>query len=156
MQADPAFFPPLAYSPTWAWTGGALLALVLAWYVFVFTATRKPRRPAAGGHTVALTDPSGLKAAYVQRIDDVEREAAAGTISARAAHQAISLLLRSFVRDASGVDASRMTRDDLERHPLPAAAAAIGAIYPGEFGPEPLPPVTATAAGAREAVRTWT
>lgn len=154
MQGDPGFHGPLPYSPMWLWAGLGLLLLVAAWYIFVFTSTRQPRQDTARV-TAPLTDLPALKAAYLQRISDVEHNAAAGSLAARAAHQEISLLLRRFVRDATGVDAPRMTHADLAEHPLPAAAAAISALYPGEFGPEPLPAVAASAATAREAVRSW-
>ena len=155
VQGDPGFYAPLQYSPLWTWAGAALLALVAGWCVFVVAATR--RRPLETAVLrPALTDLPALKAAYLQRIDDAESRAAAGHLSLRAAHQEISLLLRSFVRDATGVDALRMTRDDLERHPLPSTAAAVGTLYSGEFGPEPLPSAAAAAAHAREVVGTWT
>jgi len=158
VQADPGFFAPLQYSPAWAWCGAALLALVAGWYVFVLTTTRTARRPEPAGRAQersALTDLPGLKAAYLQRIHDVEQAAAAGMLDARPAHQEISLLLRGFVRDATGVDATRMTHQDLARHPLPAAADAVQELYPAEFGPGPLPSVAASAARASAAVRAW-
>jgi hypothetical protein len=154
VQADPAFYGPLQYSPVWMWAGAALLALVAAWYAAIFASTRRPRDTAVR-RPAALTDLPALKNAYLERLDDLEREAAAGRLSLRAAHQEISLLLRSFVRDVTGVDALRMTRQDLERHPLPAAAAVVGILYPAEFGMEPLPPVAVSAASARNAVSTW-
>lgn len=155
MQADPGFYAPLQYSPLWTWAGAALLALVAGWYVFIAAATRRRPLETAARRPAALTDLPALKAAYLQRIDDAESRAAAGHLSLRATHQEISLLLRSFIRDATGVDALRMTRDDLERHPLPSAAAAVGTLYPGEFGPEPLPSASAAAAHARQVVGTW-
>jgi hypothetical protein len=154
VQVDPGFHGPLPYSPVWLWAGLGLLFLVAAWYIFVFTSTRQPRQDTAD----VAAPPTGLpalKAAYLQRISDVERNAAVGNLAARSAHQEISLLLRRFVRDATGVDAPRMTHADLADHPLPAAAAAIAALYPGEFGPGPLPAVDDSAAAAREAVRSW-
>ncbi|MBT2568221.1 hypothetical protein J7I84_17275 [Arthrobacter sp. ISL-85] len=154
MPADPAFYGPLQYSPLWMWCGAALLALVAGWYVFVLATTRPAMRSNPGPRP-ALTQLPALKAAYLQRMRDVEREAAAGNLDARAAHQEISLLLRGFVRDATGVDATRMTHQDLARHPLPAAADVIEALYPAEFGPGPLPSVTASAAKAFQAVRAW-
>ncbi|MHC6594713.1 hypothetical protein [Arthrobacter sp. C152] len=154
MPADPAYYGPLPYSPLWLWCGAALLVLVAGWFAYVFAATRPDPRQARS--RAALTDLPALKAAYLQRITDVEGDAAAGRLTARAAHQEISLLLRGFVRDATGVDATRMTHQDLARHPLPAAAAAVAALYPAEFGPDPLPHVGASAARACEAVRSWT
>ncbi|MDQ0768876.1 hypothetical protein QF031_001625 [Pseudarthrobacter defluvii] len=158
MQADPGFFGPLQYSPGWVWCGAALLALVAGWYVYVLATTRTATRPASGSSgpdRAALTDLPALKAAYLQRIHDAEHAAAAGSLDARHAHQEISLLLRAFVRDATGVDATRMTHQDLARHPLPAAADAVQALYPAEFSPGPLPSVAASAARASAAVRAW-
>lgn len=157
MQADPGLYGPLQYSPAWMWCGAALLALVVGWYIFVLATTGPAGRskPGSAGSRSALTDLPALKAAYLQRIHDVDREVAAGNLAERAAHQEISLLLRGFVRDATGVDATRMTHQDLARHPLPAAADVIEALYPAEFGPGPLPSVTASAARASEAVRAW-
>jgi hypothetical protein len=154
VQADPEFLGPLGYSPLWTWAGAILVLLVAAWYAFVFASTRRPR-PGSASLPAPLTDLPALQSAYLQRIDDVEQEAAAGNISARAAHQKLSFLFRRFVRDATGVDAPRMTHADLAKHPLPRAAEAVGALYPGEFGSEPLPAVAASAATAREAVRSW-
>ncbi|WP_285245297.1 hypothetical protein [Pseudarthrobacter sp. fls2-241-R2A-127] len=155
MQADPGFYGPLPYNPAWVWCGAAILALVAGWYAYLWWSTRAAPTSLAAPTRPALTDLPALKAAYLQRIQDVDRDAAAGTLEARAAHQQISLLLRGFVRDATGVDATRMTQQDLAQHPLPAAADAVEALYPAEFGPGPLASVGASAARAAAAVRTW-
>lgn len=155
MQADPGFYGPLPYSPAWMWCGVAVLALAAGWYAYVFVNTRAVPTSRPAPARPSLTDLPALKAAYLQRIHDVDREAAAGNLGARAAHQQISMLLRGFVRDATGVDATRMTHQDLVRHPLPAAADAVEDLYPAEFGPGPLPSVGASAARASAAVRAW-
>lgn len=154
MQADQEFLGPLPYSPIWMWAGIVLLLLVVAWYVFVVASTRRPWLK-SGARPAPPTDLPALQSAYLRRIHNVEQQAAAGNISAREAHQEISLLLRRFVRDATGVDAPRMTHADLVKHPLPRAAEAVAALYPGEFGSEPLPAVASSAAVACEAVRSW-
>lgn len=155
MQADPGFYGPLPYNPEWAWCGAAILALVAGWYAYVWLSSRAAPASCPAPARPALTDLPALKAAYLQRIQDAERDAAACTLDARAAHQQISMLLRGFVRDATGVDATRMTQQDLAQHPLPAAADAVEALYPAEFGPGPLPSVGASAARASAAVRAW-
>jgi hypothetical protein len=155
VQDNTGFYAPLQYNPLWLWAGIGLLALVLAWYVFVFLSTRTRRAPAAAPR---FTPPSGihrLKEAYLLRIDAVEADAAAGRLTSRASHQELSLLVRKFVRDVTGVDAPRMTLAELDSHPLPVAANAVGRLYPGEFGAEPLPPLARSAEAARQAVRLW-
>lgn len=155
MQDKAGFYGPLQYSPLWLWAGTALLVLVLGWYGFVFLSTRKPRVPAAAPRFTPPSDIRSLKEAYLQRIDAVAADAGAGRLTARASHQELSLLVRKFTRDVTGVDAPRMTLAELDRHPLPAAADAVSRLYPGEFGAEPLPPVALSAEAARRAVRSW-
>jgi hypothetical protein len=149
------FYAPLQYSQLWLWAGIGLLCLVLGWYVFVFLSTRARRAPGAAPKFTPPSDFNRLKEAYLLRIDAVEADAAAGRLTSRASHQELSLLVRKFTRDATGVDAPRMTLAELDSHPLPAAATAVGMLYPGEFGAEPLPPLARSAETARQAVRSW-
>ncbi|HYH76385.1 MAG TPA: hypothetical protein VD841_02620 [Arthrobacter sp.] len=155
MQDNAGFYAPLQYSPLWLWAGIGLLAMVLAWYLFVFFSTRTPRGAAAAPRFTPPSDINRLKEAYLLRINAVEADAAAGRLTSRASHQELSLLVRKFARDVTGVDAPRMTLAELDSHPLPGAANAVGRLYPGEFGAEPLPPLGRSAEAAREAVRSW-
>lgn len=171
---DGNFFPPLEYSVWFPWAGLGLLVLVGAWYAYVLLSTR--RRPAPQAvPTLAAPDLARLRRGYLQRIDAVDREAAAGTRSSRSSHQELSLLVRSFVRDASGVDATRMTLADLRAHSdapenqaahshtptrkgassLPAAAEAVAAMYPAAFAAGPPSHVPDAAQAARMVVQSW-
>lgn len=163
------FFGPLAYSAWFPWAGLGLLLLVAAWYAYILRSTR--RRPAAQRApqapeppAVGVPDLARLRRDYLQRIDAVDREAAAGTRSGRSSHQELSLLIRSFVRDASGVDATRMTLAELRAagpaagpaaHGVPAAAEAIAVLYPAAFAVGPASGVPDAARAAREVVRSW-
>jgi len=155
VQDNAGFYGPLQYSAVWQWAGLGVLALVLGWYVFVLLSTRKRPLPAAAPRFTPPSDLNSLKEAYLLRIDAVMADAAAGRLSGRESHQELSLLVRKFVRDVTGVDAPKMTLADLHRHPLPAAAAAVCVLYPAEFAAEPLPPLARSAATARETVRSW-
>lgn len=155
MQADPGIIAPLQYNQGWLWAGLALVALVLAWYFFVLLSTRPRRETALPSRFTPPSDLNDLKLAYLQRIDAVTADAAAGLLTARESHLQLSLLVRRFARDVTGVDALRMTLAELHGHPLPAIAQAVGRIYPGEFGLEPLPPVEQSAQVARHAVWQW-
>lgn len=155
MQADPGIIGPLQYNQGWLWAGLALLAVVLGWYGFVLLSTRPPRQPALPARFTPPSDLHDLKLAYLQRIDAVTADAAAGLLTSRESHRQLSLLVRRFARDVTGVDALRMTLAELHGHPLPAIAEAVGGIYPGEFGLEPLPAVDESATMARQAVSEW-
>ncbi|CAM3306320.1 hypothetical protein PSET11_03221 [Arthrobacter ulcerisalmonis] len=153
MGAEPEFYGPLGYNPWWLWSGMVLMVLCVAWVVGVLVRTR--RRPVRPDTMPRPAQTAALVQDYLARIQAVESAAGAGTISQRAAHQELSLLVRGFFRDATGQDATRMTLAELGAQNLPAAAHAITALYPGEFGHEPLPTVTASAAAARAAVQAW-
>ena len=166
---DGDFFGPLEYSGWFPWAAFGLLVLVAVWYAYLFRSTR--RRPAGQQAVqappppaVAAPDLARLRRDYLERIDAVDREAAAGTRSGRSAHQELSLLIRSFVRDASGVDATRMTLAELRAagpsagpaaHGVPAAADAVAALDPAEFAAGPAPGVPGASRTAREVVRSW-
>ena len=163
MKGD--FFGPLEYSDWFPWAALGLLVLIAAWYAYILLSTR--RRPAAqqaartpAPPAAAVPDVARLRRDYLQRIDAVDREAAAGTRSGRSSHQELSLLIRSFVRDASGVDATRMTLAELraagpEAPGVPAAADAIAALYPAAFAAGPASGVPDAARAAREVVSSW-
>lgn len=155
MESDSGFYAPLEYSPWFLWAGLGLLALVAAWLAFVFLGARQ--RPAATLDTDSgpPSDPQRLRQDYLRRIDAVAADAETGRLSPRASHQELSLLIRSFVRDISGIDAPRMTLAELHAQGIPRAAEAIGRLYPAEFSRDPRESVAVTAETAREVVRTW-
>lgn len=172
------FLGPLAYSDWFPWAALGLLVLVAAWFAYVILSTRRrrPVPPAAPTPPAASGEPdlARLRRDYLQRIDTVAGEAAAGTRPGRSCYQELSLLVRSFVRDASGLDATRMTLAELRavsqtrnqtlvsqalgNHTasgLSAAADAIAGMYPAAFGTAPASGVPAAAETAREVVRSW-
>lgn len=179
--AGAGFLAPLQYSAWFPWAGLGLLVLVAVWYTFVLLGTRRPaarsatQTPAAQAPATPLAgtpDLVRLRDEYLRQIDAVAREAAAGTRSDRSAHQELSLLIRSFIRDASGVDAPRMTLAELRAagqgpHRQPgaqhfppenqfrAAADVVAGLYQGAFAAAPASAVPDAARAAREVVRSW-
>ena len=63
-----------------------------------------------------------LRADYTRQIDLVLDRAAAGEISQRRAHQQLSVLVRHFVQEVSGIHAPTMTLTELNATGLPADA----------------------------------
>jgi hypothetical protein len=151
----PGFYAPDPYAGRWLWVGVAILALVALWYAFVWWSTRE--RKVARATPVAPDRLAQLRADYTRRIDAVLVRAAAGEVSQRRAHQQLSVLVRHFVQEVSGIEASTMTLTELnERGPrLTPVSEVVGALYPGEFGPRE----TATLAGAgtvaKQVVARW-
>jgi hypothetical protein len=180
IPVDGDFLGPLDYSAWFPWAGLGLLVLVAGWCGYVVLSTRRrppvPQAVPPDPGPAAGPDLARLRREYLQRIDAVAGGAAAGTRSGRSAHQELSLLLRSFVRDASGLDATRMTLAELRAlgqappmqappgrttpHTttpgLPALSRAVAALYPAAFGPAAASGVPEAADTAREVIRSWT
>ncbi|MDJ0319870.1 hypothetical protein [Pseudarthrobacter sp. PS3-L1] len=154
MVDEQGFYGPLSYSPWWLWAGILLTALAGAWLIGVLVATRK-KRPGGNTPTRPLVVPTDLKEQYLSRIASVQDAVHAGTLAQRTAHQELSLIVRGFIRDATGLDATRMTLAELRAGAQPDVADAIGQIYPGEFAAVPLVSVGVSAAAARTVVQSW-
>lgn len=158
MLDDNGFFGPYQY-PGWVlWLvlGLLLVALVVAWYLFVlrFTACRLPKavREARRGRMVDL--PS-LRDRYLGLIDEVAAASSSGRLDERAVHSRLSLLLRFFVHETNGVDTHVMTLADLRESDLPRLTGAVEQFYPPAFQRlHPGDPGRAVET-AREVVRSW-
>lgn len=157
MLGDRGFFGPVQYDRwiLYLVAGILLLALVAAWYVFLvrFSRTRYPR-PVVDGPTprVELLE---LQRKYSAMIDEVQAESAVGRLDERSVHSRLSLLLRFFASEASGVEAQVMTLDDLRHAPLPSITRAVEGYYPPAFRQEHPGDPGAAIAEAREVVRSW-
>lgn len=157
MLDDRGFFGPAQYERfvLYLVIGVVLIALVVAWYVFVarYSRTRFPREVVEGRRAPA--DIRLLKVKYAGMIDEVEGEFRAGRLTERAVASRLSLLLRFFAFESSGVDAHVMTLSDLRRAPLPAVTGAVEEFYPPAFREESPSDAAHAVQTAREVVRSW-
>ena len=156
MAAD--FYAPMTYSPVWLYIGVVIVMSILGWALVIWAQTRPGRTPRA-------PEPprewwmTRLKGDYIERIDEIVRLADAGEIDSRRAHQDLSVALRQFVHEASGISAPTMTLSDLghSRNPsLGPVTEVVRGIYPVEFGPERETSVYQAASYARGVVAGWT
>ncbi|MCU1527492.1 MAG: hypothetical protein JWP75_1255 [Frondihabitans sp.] len=157
MLSDRGFFGPAQYEHfvLYLLLGLGLVALIVAWYVFVvrFSRTRLPHPAVVRGPSRA--ELRELKLKYTGLIDEVDAEFRAGRLTERAVHGRLSLLLRFFAYEASGVDAQVMTLTDLRAARIPRVAGAVEGYYPPAFQQQHPGDPAAAVATAREVVTTW-
>ncbi|MGN6752318.1 MAG: hypothetical protein ACTHJJ_07155 [Intrasporangium sp.] len=152
--APPGFYAPDPYQERWLWVGVALVGLVMLWYGFVWWATReRPLRQVPGPGTTI----EALRRDYLRQIDAVLRRARSGDVSDRQAHQQLSVLVRHFVQEMSGIAAPTMTLTDLTESGdrLVTVAETVATLYPGEFGTHRAETLEGSAALARQVVTGW-
>ena len=106
--------------------GVILLALIAAWYVFLWWWSRRKHRMPREAHAATAIEQAGrLKGKYVGLIDEVEEAWRAEELSTRAAHQKLGTLVRFFVFESTGRKAQVMTLEDLNEANLRSVADAI-------------------------------
>jgi hypothetical protein len=133
----------------------AIVALIAAWYVWVWWATRE--RPVVIPPRLSADRLTRLRADYTRQIDVVLEKARTGSITQRRAHQKVSVLVRHFVQEVSGIRAPTMTLTDLNAvgPRLSPVSRVVGVLYPGEFAPRDSRTLEGAARVAKEVVGRW-
>lgn len=148
----------LGYDITWLLLGLLCVVLVAGWYAFVFISTRhKPQRSLNTLTAKPYTPPdlTALKAKYIALIEEINQHYTAQTISARAAHQKLSYVLRMFAYETRGHRVDTLTLADLQKTHYEQLTVAIGRLYLPEFARVQQGNVLDAVAFAREVVEGW-
>ncbi|MFP7832952.1 hypothetical protein [Marisediminicola sp. LYQ134] len=150
------FFPPVTFSPWWGVLAATLVALVIAFYIVVPLLTRAPRRAHDDAAVPEFVMPDvPLSEKYGDLIAEVEADHRAGRVSSRAAHQRLSLLVRYFAFESTGMRAPTMTLADLRDAQSPELSDAVERLYPGAFAAIEGGSVAEAAEHARRVVKPW-
>ncbi len=157
MSADD-FYPPMPYSPLWLAIGIVIIAAIGGWALVIWAQTRPPRP------VPVPAEPPGwrlerLRAGALARVDEIVRLAQDDELTARRAHQELSVAVRQFVEEASGLAAPTMTLTELYRSGEPALRPVTDVVlrlYPAEFGPGAGASLLEAARVARGVVARWT
>lgn len=156
--ADNQFFAPVAYNMTWPLVGAGLIVLCFGWVAWVWLSTRPGNHAEVPGF-VAPRNPDSVRRKYLELISAVQSQYDAGRLGSRDAHLELSVAVRSFVHEMTGVRAQRMTLAELRAHQLPLVADAVATYYPAEFGASVHAPaadgVALSAERARNVVISW-
>lgn len=132
MHAEGEFYAPLGYSVWWPLLGVLLLILCAGAVAWIWVAT-KPASTTGVPDFVAPRNPSAVKEKYWALIVDIQNRHDAGALDVRAAHLELSLAVRTFVHEMTGLKTQRMTLSQLREHRLPLAGDAVELFYPAEF-----------------------
>ncbi|MBT2475214.1 hypothetical protein J7E68_11695 [Microbacterium sp. ISL-103] len=162
MPGSDELYPPFQYG--WGWMllaiGILILLIAAAWLVVILTRPRRDLGLAGETRGPALLSVdvlSQLRVEYLDRIQQIEDDYRARTLSARNANLEFSRVVRTFVNEYSGLEAPVLALDDLvARGVHPALADARGRhYYPSIFRPGPAIDPIAGAEAARTVVRSW-
>jgi hypothetical protein len=135
MQNVDKLNPPIQYKLIWLLIGLAILLLIAAWYGLVFWLSRRKKLKSLDGlkRLAAGWELNRLKAKYLQLIEELYQRYQRKEITLRELHIELSMLVRSFVQEASFFPAPFLTLSDLRNSSFPKLAQLIATYYPAEF-----------------------
>lgn len=157
-QATPpgTIMPVVAYHPIWGVIAAVLVVLVAVFYALAWLLTRpSPEAPLPVAAPKPLRSVPELQGMYLHEVDNIARRHAAGELSPRRAHAALSVAVREFLSEATGVPADKMTLTDLRSTPYVGATHAIAEYYPIVFGADEARTVDQGAYAARQVITLW-
>ncbi len=98
---------------------------------------------------------SVLKWEYMQRLDHLERGIMAGSFTKRRAYQDLSMLIRSFVTDATGIKVQNYSLQEIRRVGIPGLTALVQEYYEPEFARQSMADIRASLFRTRKAIELW-
>lgn len=150
------FFPPIGYAWYWFPAGILAVALVLAWFGFVFWWTRRTKsRPGSAPVPLPPRWQPSARAKYLARIDQIAAQHDQGKIDARTANQQLSAAVRGFVHEFTGLPSDRMTLAELRALGIVPVTEAVAFFYPAAFTVHSRQNVAESVSLAQQVVRAW-
>ncbi|MCR8671063.1 hypothetical protein [Agrococcus sp. HG114] len=150
----PDTYGPFGYGPWWL-LGALALLVVIAAYAFSWLLTRPRGILEPPPPPPVPIDVRSVKQKYLGMIDEVAAEHAAGELGPRELAQRLSLVLRFFAHESTGVVAEVMTLRDLGEADLPSVEGAVAQYYPSSFARSARHDPDAAIGAARQVVATW-
>lgn len=150
----PDLYGPFSYQPWWG-LGVALIVIIALVFFFLWLWTRPRGILEPPPPPPKRVDVRSLKEKYLAMIDEVAAEHASGELTPRELSQRLSLVLRFFAHESTGVVAEVMTLSDLAEADLPTVHGAVAEYYPSSFQRTARKDPDEAIAIARRVVSTW-
>jgi hypothetical protein len=149
---------PAPFSSAWLWIAAVGVVLTILWYAAVLWWTAPGRRRAElsviGSARAALHRRRALRA-----IEDIETRYQQGKLAAAPAGAALSVELRHFLRDVTGLPTEYVQVPDIAAvrdGALAPAAPILVDLEDAQFNADSRVDIGACGAAAKELVRQWT
>lgn len=82
---------------------------------------------------INVVDVNGLRARYLKQLDEVEQAFRSQKLTIRKAYQNMSIIVRKFVQERTGIKANTYTLEDIKKLNIPQLEALISEFYSPEF-----------------------
>lgn len=96
-----------------------------------------------------------LKSKYIAQVNNIELGLDQGAVGCRDAYQQMSMCIRSFVNEATGINVQSCTLQDIKALNMPALETLIQEYYAPEFARDSIGDAKASLEKTRRAIETW-
>lgn len=137
-----------------------LVVLILGVIVLILlirgrTDDKKPETQVYRRHWMTESDKSRVRALYLGKLSGLETRLQNKEIAFRPAYQELSVTIRDFVKDISGIDLTKSTLSELRLKNVPVVSSLIETYYEPEFAVETDDDVFKAIGDARMVIERW-
>lgn len=105
--------------------------------------------------TIPAPQLSQIKSEYISKIDVLSNAYIKNEIREREAFVELSFLIRSFVKDATGIKVTHYTLSDIKKLGKQELTTLIETCYPPEFGPDNHDDLPTVAQRSKQVISIW-
>lgn len=158
MKTSVTLQEPFSYSILPILVVGALV-IFYGMYLIVSTIMKKQHKKKSIDQstkkTNSATDIRSIKTKYLTELETIEQELWKEQITTREAYQKMSLCIRQFVYEATGIQVQNYTLQDIRQLHMPGLEALIAEYYTPEFAVISLGDSTASLEKTKRAIELW-
>lgn len=115
---------------------GAMILICIVMWIAIFLKNKSKRKAASKLveiKTIAPKNPEKIKEKYLVELTSLENDIRYNKISTRDAYQKMSICIRSFVFDMTGIEVQNYTLTDIQNANMPKLAQLVEEYYRPEF-----------------------
>jgi len=150
---------PYSYMILWVILAGALFLAVLVAQIIFRKKNPKPKKEKKKKPPKIKTPPKKtlmqLKQTYAAELANLEYRVATQKVTIRAAYQEMSLIIRKFVAEATGIRVDDYTLEEISRLRMPILYSLVQEYYEPEFAKYAISDVQNSIKKTRRAILGW-
>ncbi len=149
--------PPFQYMILWLILGFVLIGLAIFLVIFFH---KKLKNDIEEAKIMKIKKPKRItlqfiKGKYMKELSYLDEDVRSGKITPREGYQRLSLDIRLFVYEVTGIRVQECTLMDIERLNIPALTQLVREYYRPEFAPEEVKQVSGAIMKTRGVIDKW-
>ena len=158
MKTSVTLQEPFSYAVLPIFFIGILISCYGIYLIVSFLRKKPPEQKPVRKATIkpnSATDIQKIKHKYLAELEHINQKLCSGHITTREAYQNMSLCIRHFVHEVTGIQVQNYTLQDIKNLHMPNLEALITEYYASEFPPNSFGDSTASLEKTKRAIELW-